>query len=58
MLTEDLDRELDLVRNALSRRLPARPQLEVLDPVVEAVTVAVMNGFVRAKCAAKVLRHH
>lgn len=51
-----------LAQASLSSTLPVglggRPKLKVLNPVVIALTVLVMNPLVRSKRSAEVLRHH
>jgi hypothetical protein len=54
---QDLDRKSHLVDDTLSRSVPAGEQLKVLKSVVGPIAVFVMDSFVAAKQAAKVLFH-
>lgn len=55
--TQYLDRKGDLVDHALAGRLHLAPQFQIFWPVVEAITVFVVNVLTLAQVAAKYLCH-
>ena len=57
VLGQYLDSELHLVDNTLPRRLVFNPQFKVIEIVIKAVAVFVMNVFVFSKWAAENLFH-
>lgn len=55
---KEFPRPFDLVRNALARRLPGRPQLQVIVPVIDAVSVEVVDVLFGEKTSAEALFHN
>jgi hypothetical protein len=55
---EHLDAEGDQVLDPLTLGVCGRPQLEVLDPVVPSVSVAVTDHLVGSQCSPELLSHH
>jgi hypothetical protein len=53
-----VDRELDLIDDALAGAVTARKEFEIRQKVVLPITVSVVNSFLRVKFAAEVLAHH
>src|SRR4051794_3524455 len=54
---QQVERVRDAVVHSLTGWLPPRPELEVVDAVVEAVPVAMVDRLVGAQRAAEQLRH-
>ena len=54
---KELHTEVDLIDHSLSSWMPAAPQLQVLDPIVELVAVAMMDGFTRQQVSPEVTFH-
>jgi hypothetical protein len=55
---QKLTRIGDLVLNPLPRRLPLRPKLKILKPVIRPVAVLVMDRLIRPKRSTEAFLHH
>jgi hypothetical protein len=55
---QHLERKFHFVLDALTPGLGSRPKLEVLDPTVRAITVAMMNGLIPLQGPSELDRHH
>ena len=55
---EQFKGKAELVLDELARRLPSRPQLEIAFPVVEPISVDVVNRFIGQQSASQLPSRH